>query len=74
MGGASSPEKLGATSLEANSPALAMAQSLRFQHQLSLIEEIRGDLQEEGVTVPGVVVCGDQSAGQPTTEGWPESC
>lgn len=43
---------------------LEAAQSY-LQPLLNLMEEIRGDLTTEGLSVPGVVVCGDQSAGKP---------
>jgi hypothetical protein len=43
--------------------ALDKAQA-RLTHQLNIVEEIRGDLNEQGIDLPGVVVCGDQSAGE----------
>ncbi|CEM15039.1 unnamed protein product [Vitrella brassicaformis CCMP3155] len=35
-----------------------------LQTRLDAIEEVRGVLESEGIEVPGVVVCGDQSAGK----------
>ena len=36
----------------------------RLKAKLDTLELIRADLGHEGITVPGVVVCGDQSAGK----------
>lgn len=71
-GGASqphSPEKvLDPLSESGSSNAVAAsvlyAAQARFQEKLSTIEEVRADLEAEGIAVPGVVVCGDQSAGK----------
>jgi len=36
----------------------------RLMRQLDIVEEIRGELEEQGIDLPGVVVCGEQSAGE----------
>lgn len=56
--------KFGASAAKSGTGALERAQEDGLQHLLNLIQEIRGDFQAEGLTVPGVVVCGDQSAGR----------
>jgi hypothetical protein len=35
-----------------------------LQQKLNVLEEVRADLEAEGIKVPGIVVCGDQSAGE----------
>lgn len=35
-----------------------------LKEKLAVIEEVRADLNAEGITVPGIVVCGEQSAGE----------
>lgn len=41
--------------------------SASLQLKLDLIERIRGDLETERISVPGIVVCGSQSAGKSST-------
>jgi GTP-binding protein EngB required for normal cell division len=48
----------------ANSSAIDAEYSFRLGKKLALIEEIRDDLHEESIECPGVVVCGQQSAGK----------
>ena len=36
----------------------------QLQTRLDVIETIRGDLNQEKITVPGIIVCGSQSAGK----------
>ena len=36
--------------------------------ELTLLEEIRGDLQAQNIQLPGIVVCGGQSAGKGVKE------
>lgn len=36
----------------------------KLQRRLDVIERIRADLENENITVPGIVVCGSQSAGK----------
>lgn len=42
---------------------LAMA-SEQLQRKLDVLERLRADLDAEGISVPGIVVCGSQSAGK----------
>jgi dynamin 1-like protein len=44
-----------------------MKASKNLQEKLDLIERIRGDLEKESISVPGIVVCGSQSAGKSST-------
>ena len=49
--------------------ALYEAQAkMELLNQLTLLEEILGDLQAENIELPGIVVCGDQSAGKDASE------
>ena len=36
----------------------------RLRPKLEALEQVRGDLNKEGISVPGIVVCGAQSAGK----------
>ena len=36
----------------------------KLRPKLEALEQVRGDLNKEGISVPGIVVCGAQSAGK----------
>lgn len=52
---------------EASPDSELMKASEGLQKKLDLIERIRGDLETERISVPGIVVCGSQSAGKSST-------
>eukprot|EP00930_Biecheleria_cincta_P050656 TRINITY_DN35840_c0_g1_i1.p1 TRINITY_DN35840_c0_g1~~TRINITY_DN35840_c0_g1_i1.p1 ORF type:complete len:768 (+),score=165.84 TRINITY_DN35840_c0_g1_i1:91-2304(+) len=45
-------------------PLLSEESATRLADKISLLERIRGPLQEEGIPVPGIVVVGNQSSGK----------
>lgn len=63
---------------KAKSPSKALMPSVLYEaqsdlsRQLILLEEVRAALQAENITdidLPGIVVCGDQSAGEAVLDG-----
>jgi hypothetical protein len=45
-------------------PQVVRQVQANLKEKLAVIEEVRADLNAEGITVPGIVVCGEQSAGK----------
>lgn len=45
-------------------PQIVQQVQANLKEKLAVIEEVRADLNAEGITVPGIVVCGEQSAGE----------